>query len=291
MTLSGLLIIDKPVGPTSHDVVARVRRAAGTRRVGHAGTLDPLAGGVLLVCIGRATRLVEYLVGLDKEYETTLRLGQSTNTYDAEGEVTAERPVVVDATAIAAALDGFRGPIRQRVPSFSAVKRDGRPLYQSARRGEQVELPEREVTIYTLDLLAYEPPLLTLRMAVSSGTYVRSLAQDLGQALGCGGHVVALRRTRVGRFAESEAVALDALTPETLPGRLLMPETAVAHLPRVEFDEAAAAELGFGRRVPARPDSPAGDAAAFGPNGRFIGIVAAEAGEWRARKIMSAGDD
>ena len=291
MILSGLLVIDKPVGPTSHDVVGRVRRAAGTRRVGHAGTLDPLAGGVLLVCIGRATRLVEYLVGLDKVYETTVRLGQSTNTYDAEGDVTVERPIEVDTAAIIAALEAFRGPIRQRVPPFSAVKRDGQPLYKSARRGEAVELPEREVTIHALDLLAYEPPLLTLRMAVSSGTYVRSLAHDLGEALGCGGHVVALRRPSVGRFADSMAIALDDLTPESLRGRLLPPEAAVAHLPRVEFDEAAAAELGFGRRVPAPVDSPAGDAAAFGPDGRFLGIAAVEAGEWRPRKMLNAGDD
>ena len=291
MTLSGLLVIDKPVGPTSHDVVGRVRRAAGTRRVGHAGTLDPLASGVLLVCVGRATRLAEYLVGLDKGYETTIRLGQTTNTYDAEGEVTAERPVEVDAAAIVAALDAFRGSIRQRVPPFSAVKRDGQPLYKSARRGEAIDLPEREVTIHALDLLAYEPPLLTLRMAVSSGTYVRSLAHDLGQALGCGGHVVALRRTSVGRFADSRAIALDELTPDTLRGHLLPPAAAVAHLPRVEFDEAAAAELGFGRRVPAPANSPAGDMAAFGPDGLLLGIVAVEAGEWRARKMLNAGDD
>lgn len=291
MTLSGLLVIDKPVGPTSHDVVGRVRRAAGTRRVGHAGTLDPLAGGVLLVCVGRATRLAEYLVGLDKGYETTIRLGQTTNTYDAEGEVTAERPVEVDTAAIVTALDAFRGSIRQRVPPFSAVKRDGQPLYKSARRGEAIDLPEREVTIHALDLLAYEPPLLTLRMAVSSGTYVRSLAHDLGQALGCGGHVVVLRRISVGRFADSLAIALDELTPDTLRGHLLPPAAAVAHLPRVEFDKAAAAELGFGRRVPAPANSPAGDMAAFGPDGLLLGIVAVEAGEWRARKMLNAGDD
>ncbi len=287
MTLSGLLIIDKPAGPTSHDVVGRVRRVAGLRRVGHAGTLDPLASGVLLVCVGRATRLVEYLVGLDKVYETTVRLGQSTDTYDAEGEVTAERPVTAGEADILAALPAFRGAIRQRVPAYSAVKRDGRPLYKSARRGEHVELPERDVVIHALDLIAYEPPLLTLRVACSSGTYIRSLAHDLGQALGCGGHVVALRRTAVGRFTADEAIALDDLTPEVVAARLLPLEAIIAHLPRVEFDKAAAIELGFGRRVPAGEGSPTGDAAAFGPDGRFLGIVAVEGGEWRPRKMMN----
>ncbi len=287
MTLSGLLIIDKPVGPTSHDVVGRVRRVAGLRRVGHAGTLDPLASGVLLVCLGRATRLVEYLVGLDKVYETTVRLGQSTDTYDAEGEVTAERPVTTTEADILAALPAFRGAIRQRVPAYSAVKRDGRPLYKSARRGEHIELPERDVVIHALDLSVYDPPLLTLRVACSSGTYIRSLVHDLGQALGCGGHVVALRRTAVGRFTVDEALALDDLAPDVAAARLLPLETIIAHLPRMEFDEAATIELGFGRRVPARESSPDGDAAAFGPDGRFLGIVAVEEEEWRPRKMMS----
>lgn len=291
MTLSGLLVVDKPVGPTSHDVVGRVRRAAGTRRVGHAGTLDPLAGGVLLVCVGQATRLVEYLVGLDKVYETTVRLGQSTTTYDAEGDVTAERPVAVSAEEIVAALDAFRGPIRQRVPPFSAVKRDGQPLYKKARRGEAIDLPDREVTIRILELLSYEPPLLTLRMDVSSGTYVRSLAHDLGQALGCGGHVVALRRTSVGRFNQVEAIALEELTPDALLSHLRPPAAVVAHLPRVAFDGEAVAELRFGRRLPVGVEAPAGDVAAFDFAGDLVGIVAIEAGEWRARKILAVTEE
>lgn len=290
MSLSGLLIIDKPVGPTSHDVVGRLRRLMGERRVGHAGTLDPLASGLLLVGVGRATRFIEYLVGLDKVYETTVRLGQATTTYDAEGEVTAESPVTATFADIAAALDAFRGPIRQRVPPYSAVKRDGRPLYKAARRGDVLDLPEREVTIHALDVLAYEPPLLTLRVAVSSGTYIRSLAHDLGQALGCGGHVAALRRTDVGRFTLADAVALDVLTPENVAGYLLPAEAAVAHLPRVAFDDTEAIALRYGQRPPALDDAPAGDAAAFGPEGRFLGVVTAVAGEWRPRKMVSGAE-
>lgn len=287
MSLSGFIVIDKPVGPTSHDVVGRVRRLSGVRRVGHAGTLDPLASGVLLVGLGRATRFIEYLVGLPKVYETTIRLGVATTTYDAEGEIVSERPVALTLDEIAAALDAFRGPIRQRVPAFSAVKRDGQPLYKQARRGETPDLPERDVTIYELEMLAWESPDLTLRVAASSGTYIRSLAHDLGQALGPGGHITALRRTAVGGFTVAEAVTLDALTPDNVAGFLRPPELAVAHLPRATFNDEEEARLGNGRRVAAPGDVASGEAAAFGPGGRFLGIVAVEEGEWRPRKMIA----
>ena len=290
MTPSGLLIIDKPAGPTSHDVVDRARRVAGTRRVGHAGTLDPLASGLLLVGVGRATRLIEYLVGLDKVYETTVRLGQATTTYDAEGEVIAEKPVTVGATASRAALDACRGPIRQRVPPFSAVKRDGQPLYKRARRGETIDLPEREVTIRALDLLAYEPPLLTLRITSSSGTYIRSLAHDLGAARGCGGHVVALRRTAVGRFTLTEAVPLAELSTGNLAAHLLPPEAAVIHLPRLEVGESEAMRLSLGQRLLAPADAPAGSVAVFGPGERFLGVVEVDGEVIRPRKMLTATD-
>ena len=287
---SGILLLDKPVGPTSHDAVARVRRAAGLRRVGHAGTLDPLADGLLVLGLGPAARFLEYLVGLDKTYETTVRLGQATTTYDAEGEVTAEHPVSVSAAQLTAALDAFRGPIRQRVPSHSAVKRDGRPLYESARRGEMIDLPQRDVVIHALDLLAFDPPLVTLRVACSSGTYIRSLAHDLGAALGCGGHVAALRRTAVGVFSVDGAVPLDTLTPESVAAALLPPAAAVAHLPRLEVDESEATRLSLGQRLAAPPDALAGNAAAFGPDGRFLGVVEVDGDVIRPRKMLSATD-
>lgn len=284
---SGILLIDKPTGPTSHDVVGHVRRLAGLRRVGHAGTLDPLASGLLLLGLGPATRFLEYLVGLDKSYETTIRLGQATTTYDAEGELTAERPVTAGAAEVMGALDSFRGPIRQHVPPHSAVKRDGRPLYERARRGETIDLPERAVTIHALELLAYEPPLLRLGVVCSSGTYIRSLAHDLGAALGCGGHVSALRRVRIGRFSVAEALALDALTPESLAQRLLPPEAAVSHLPRVEVGEVEALRLSLGQRLAAPLDVPPGAAAAFGPGARFLGVVAVDGDVLRPRKMMN----
>ena len=287
---SGILLLDKPIGPTSHDAVARVRRAAGLRRVGHAGTLDPLASGLLLLGLGPAARFLEYLVGQDKTYETTVRLGQSTTTYDAEGEVTAERPVDVSAAQLAAALDAFRGPIRQRVPPYSAVKRDGRPLYESARRGVTLDLPEREVVIHALDLLAFDPPFVSLRVACSSGTYIRSLAHDLGAALGSGGHVAALRRTAVGAFAVTSAVPLDALTPESVAAALLPPEAAVQHLPRIEVGESEAIRLSLGQRLPAAADATQGNAAAFGPGGRFLGVVEVDGDVIRPRKMLASSD-
>ena len=287
---SGILLLDKPVGPTSHDAVARVRRAAGLRRVGHAGTLDPLADGLLVLGLGPAARFLEYLVGLDKTYETTVRLGQATTTYDSEGEVTAEHPVSVSAAQLTAALDAFRGPIRQRVPSHSAVKRDGRPLYESARRGEMIDLPQRDVVIHALDLLAFDPPLVTLRVVCSSGTYIRSLAHDLGAALGCGGHVAALRRTAVGVFSVDGAVPLDTLTPESVAAALLPPAAAVAHLPRLEVDESGATRLSLGQRLAAPPDALAGNVAAFGPDGRFLGVVEVDGDVIRPRKMLSATD-
>lgn len=287
---AGILLIDKPPGPTSHDVVARVRRLGGLRRVGHAGTLDPLAGGLLLLGLGPATRFLEYLVGLDKTYETTVRLGISTTTYDAEGETTAERPVTLDAGQVDAALDAFRGPIRQRVPPHSAVKRDGRPLYERARRGEVFDLPERQVVIHALERLEFAPPDVTLRVVCSSGTYIRSLAHDLGAALGCGGHVSALRRTAVGRFDVGAAVPLADLTPDGLAAGLLPAEAAVAHLPRLDVDETEAVRLSLGQRLAAPIGALPGELAAFGPGGRFLGVVAVDGDVLRPRKMLAATD-
>ena len=210
--MEGILNIDKPEGMTSHDVVNRVRRACGLRRVGHAGTLDPLATGVLVVCVGRATRLAEYVVGQPKEYVAVVRLGQTTDTYDADGTILEERPVSADSATIQTALQQFTGPIEQIPPMYSAIKRDGKPLYKLARQGIEVERKARAITIYNLTLEDRTENDITLRVACSTGTYIRSLAHDLGEVLGCGGHIVALRRTRVGSFSAENAVPLDQLT-------------------------------------------------------------------------------
>lgn len=285
---AGLLLIDKPVGPSSHDVVNRLRTLSGSRRIGHAGTLDPLASGLMLLCLGRATRLVEYLVGLPKTYETTIRLGQTTETYDAESRVTLERPFTyLTASTIETTLAHFRGTIWQQPPGFSAIKQGGQPLYKLARRGVITEIPARPVTIYALDLLAWEAPFLQLRVGCSSGTYIRSLGHDLGEALGCGGHLAALRRTAVGPFCLDQAIRLADLTPDNLGDCLLAAETAVAHLPRLEMPAPDVDRLLLGQRLARETDhAPGAFVAAFNPTGQFIGILLAAADYWQPHKIF-----
>lgn len=286
--LEGILNIDKPGGMTSHDVVNRIRRLAGIRRVGHAGTLDPLATGVLLLGVGRATRLIEYLVGQPKTYEATLRLGQTTDTYDAEGTVSDERPFNhIAASQFQQALKQFRGPIQQRPPMYSAIKRQGQPLYKLARQGIDVDVPPRPVTIYALEMLAWDAPLVRLRATVSSGTYIRSLAHDLGQALGCGAHLVQLRRESVGSLGLDTAVPLADLDESNWQTALLPSDTAVAHLPRLEATDAEVQQLQQGQHPPRRANQPATPLTrAYAPDGRFIGIVTAHEKFLQARKIF-----
>ena len=285
--IEGVLNVDKPQGLTSHDVVNQVRRIGGIRRVGHAGTLDPLATGVLLLCLGRATRLVEYLVGQPKTYEAVIRLGQTTNTYDAEGEVVAEQPVDVRIDDIMEALPRFRGAIRQRPPLYSAIKKGGRPLYKLARQGIEVEAPLRTVTIYELQLLSWSAPLLTIRVVCSAGTYIRSLAHDLGQLLGCGGHVAGLRRTAVGAFKVETAVPPAELSAENLADFLQPSEAAVQHLPRLDLSAVDAANLQQGQHVARQLDQPQAELVrTYAPAGHFIGVAAAKGPYWRARKMF-----
>jgi len=246
--MNGILLIDKPQGMTSHDVVRRVRRLLRTRRVGHTGTLDPLATGVLPVAVGEATRIVEFLMEGDKTYRAVLKLGETTTTQDAEGELLEVRPVEgITPEAIAAAARSFEGVIRQRPPMFSALKKDGVPLYRLARQGVEVEREEREVHIGRLDILQVALPLVTLEVDCSKGTYVRTLCHDLGLALGTGGHLVALRRTRNGAFNEAECVTLEKLESggaEDVP--LLSVGEALREMPAVEIDAEAAKRLGVG---------------------------------------------
>jgi tRNA pseudouridine55 synthase len=277
MTPDGLLVVDKPSGWTSHDVVARVRRLAGTRRIGHAGTLDPMATGVLVLGIGRATRLLTFLVGCDKEYAATIRLGQSTVTDDAEGEVVSS----VDAShisreAVDAAIGRLRGAIEQVPSAVSAVKIDGRRSYARVRSGEDVQLPSRAVTVHRFDVVEARRAGTCLdievEVDVSSGTYVRALARDLGTALGVGGHLTALRRTRVGRFGLADAVTMEALeTGGALP-LVSMAQAARAQFAAHELTEAEADAVAHGRRIPsALPGTSV--VAAFAPDGTLVGIL------------------
>ncbi len=285
----GVLNVDKPEGITSHDVVYRVRRLSGVKRVGHAGTLDPLATGVLIVCLGRATRMVEYLMGQPKTYETRIRLGQTTNTYDAEGEVTQERPIPpLSHDTLETFLTPFRGSIQQHPPAYSAIKQAGKPLYKLARQGLAVETKPRPVTIYALDLLEITLPFIHLRVVCAAGTYIRSLAHDLGQAIGCGGHVAALRRTAVGNFTAAQATSLDVLTPTNLSQYLQPCDSAVLHLPLLSLGEAETKKLQQGQPIPFQPHHPIADLArVYGPQGQFVGLVTQGHAVWQPHKMFS----
>ena len=284
---NGVFNIDKPVGLTSHDLVDKVRWLVGIRRVGHAGTLDPLATGVMLVCVGRATRLVEYLVGHKKEYRATIRLGQETNTYDAEGEIVADVPVEVTSDELNAALGNFRGQITQRPPPFSAVKVDGQPLYKRARRGEVVESPERQVTVHELTLVNWLSPTVDVELTCSSGTYVRSIAHDLGRLLGCGGFLAALHRVSVGDFSDQDSVPLAKLNRGNWESYLMEMDVAVKHLPRLDVPVEMAIKLHHGQPVPATGDrEDANLVRVYDANSKFVGIAVLDGDMWRARKIL-----
>ena len=266
----GLLVVDKPAGWTSHDVVGRCRRLAGTRKVGHAGTLDPMATGVLVLGVGRATRLLGHLALTDKAYDATVRLGATTVTDDAEGEVVERRDASgITDEALAAAMAALTGPLQQVPSAVSAVKVDGVRSYARVRAGEAVELAARSVVVSRFALRARRGDELDVTVECTSGTYVRALARDLGAALGVGGHLTALRRTRVGPFTlaaartlEQHAERLDLLPLDTAVG---------ASFPRRELDADEAVALSYGKRLTAtgRP----GLVGAFAPDGRCIALV------------------
>ncbi|ONK10831.1 tRNA pseudouridine(55) synthase TruB [Streptomyces sp. MP131-18] len=290
----GLVVVDKPAGFTSHDVVAVLRGIARTRRVGHAGTLDPMATGVLVVGIGRATRLLGHLALTEKEYEGTIRLGRTTVTDDAEGEITGGSGARdVPRTALDAEVARLTGDIMQVPAKVSAVKIDGKRSYHRVRAGEDVEIPARPVTVRSFTVRETRErhaddgtPVLDVDVTVvcSSGTYIRALARDLGAALGTGGHLTALRRTRVGPYELAVAHPLEELR-ETLTV-LPLGEAAAAAFPRWDVDERQAALLGNGARI-TTPALPAGPVAVFGPEDRFIALIEA-AGE-RSRSLAVFG--
>ncbi|MCS6879933.1 MAG: tRNA pseudouridine(55) synthase TruB [Oscillochloridaceae bacterium] len=289
MTLHGFLNINKPAGLTSHDVVARVRRIAGhSARVGHAGTLDPMATGVLPVALGHATRLIEYLTDARKGYVGLVRLGVTTTTDDAAGEVLATRPVPpLDDAAIEAAIASLRGDILQIPPAYAALHYQGRRLYDLARAGAAPELPPRPVVIYRFDWERAGPDTLRIVVECGKGAYIRSLARDIGAALGCGAHLAALRRTFVGPFHLDTALALDILSadPANLVAALLPPETAVAGWPAVTLDAGQARRVANGLPV----DLPALDgewARAHGPDGALLAVLRRSGDHWRPEKVF-----
>jgi tRNA pseudouridine55 synthase len=261
--MNGLLIIDKPAGLTSFDVVRQVRRSCGTRRVGHAGTLDPLATGVLPVALGTATRLIEYLMAADKVYRATLQLGAATDTQDAEGRVTATGDWgSVTRAALERACAAMVGTILQTPPMFSALKQDGQPLYKLARQGIEVAREAREIRIEAIDILRFEPPLVDLQVACGKGTYIRTLCHDLGSQLGCWAHLTALRRTRNGVFDEATSHPLAEIVQRATTGAplpLISPAQALADWPGLVVSGRAVERLRNG--VAPRAEEVAGTAA------------------------------
>jgi tRNA pseudouridine55 synthase len=254
-----VLNIDKPSGPTSFAVVSRVRRLCRIPKAGHAGTLDPLASGVLLVLLGQATRIARYLEALPKEYEADVRLGVETETDDLEGRVISEKPVPgLTKGEVVNLLESFTGEIEQVPPKFSALKKGGVPLYKLARQGRQVEPDPRRVFIYGLELVDMKPDILQIRVKCSKGTYLRSLARDIGRSLGCGGILSRLRRTAVGHFTGHQAVGLDELDPESAAAKGFSIDQALSFIPEVELNADQAVKAGHGNVIAQDSGRPSG---------------------------------
>jgi tRNA pseudouridine55 synthase len=302
--VDGVLPIDKPAGPTSHDMVALARRALATRRIGHTGTLDPFASGLLLLCIGRATRIAEYLSGLDKQYTAIVRLGVNTDTEDATGSILSEHDATgITPSDVETALHAQRGEILQTPPAYSAKKVDGVRSYRLAREGRAVELEPVSVTIYHLEITQFETPDVHLDVTCSSGTYIRAIARDLGAALGVGAHLTALRRTAVGAHSVDNAMSaadLDAIaiarraersgagiadaSSGTLRPALISTLDALGEMQRIEAAPDDIDHIRHGRAI-TRHDAVDG-VVALGRDGELIAIAHAEGGRIRPRKVF-----
>jgi tRNA pseudouridine55 synthase len=277
--VEGLLLVDKPRGVTSHDVVDTLRRVLGTRKVGHAGTLDPMATGLLLVGVGRATRLLRFLTDLPKTYEGAGRLGEETDTLDAEGLVVRTAPVDSTQLDLARAITALVGESMQRPPAYSAVRVGGRRLYEAARKGRGLEAAPRRVRVEAFELLEFDGRDFEFRVRCSSGTYVRVLVADAGSALGCGAHLIRLVRTAIGPFRLEDAV------PPQAPGTPLPVELAVEHLPRVDLEpEEALAALHGGTLKPTGIEGPY---SVFDPSGKLVGVYRDEGPRARPEMVLA----
>jgi tRNA pseudouridine55 synthase len=289
--ISGVLVVDKPIGLTSHDVVQIVRKGTNIRRAGHTGTLDPRASGVLVILIGPAVRLSEYVSASDKRYQAIVRLGATTDTYDAEGRITSSAPVTVSEEQFEESLHQFIGEIEQVPPPYSAVKVKGRKAYEMAREGEEVDLQPRKINVYNLELLEWAPPEAVIDVYCSSGTYVRSLAHDLGNALGCGAHLVGLRRTKSGRFTLRDAVPLRRLRDSFEAGNwyqyLIPAAEALSDWPAVELNVDQVDAVRHGHRV-AADAGVTGWSRGISEQGELVALmeIDPETQEWQPRKVF-----
>lgn len=277
----GVFLLDKPQGVSSNDIMQKVKRLFKANKAGHTGALDPLATGMLPICLGEATKFSQFLLDSDKRYVVTAKLGERTDTSDAEGQVVQSREVNVAEADILAALPAFRGEILQVPTMFSALKHNGKPLYEYARAGITVEREARPITIFELKFIDYQAPFLTLEVHCSKGTYIRTLVDDLGEALGCGAHVTMLRRLAIADYPIEEMMPIEdlALLVDSFPSgeldRLLLPmDTAVASLPQLNLTAEQTKAVGFGQRVKfENPQALSGLVRLFSENGQFLGIA------------------
>lgn len=289
--ISGVLVVDKPVGLTSHDVVQVIRNGTKIRRAGHTGTLDPRASGVLVVLVGPAVRLSEYVSASDKRYQAIIRLGATTDTYDEEGRITVSGPVDITESQFEEALSQFIGEIEQVPPPYSAVKVHGKKAYEMAREGEEVDLAPRKINVYSLELLEWAPPEAVIDVYCSSGTYVRSLANDLGKVLGCGAYLVGLRRTKSGRFTLRDAVPLRKLREAFEQGNwyqyLIPAAEALSDWPSIELEAPQMEAIRHGHRVPAEEDA-TGWARGVSEQGELVALLEVDeiTHEWQPRKVF-----
>jgi tRNA pseudouridine55 synthase len=291
--ISGVLVVDKPVGMTSHDVVQAIRNGTGIRRAGHTGTLDPRASGVLVILVGPAVRLSEYVSASDKRYQAVIRLGASTDTYDADGRFTQQSNIPINVTEqqFEETLKQFVGEIEQTPPPYSAVKVQGRRAYDMARQGEEVDLAPRKITVHHLEVLEWAPPEVVVDVHCSSGTYVRSLANDMGNALGCGAYLVGLRRTKSGRFSLRDATPLRKLQEAFQTGKwyqLLIPAAeALGDWPAIELDPDQVEAIKHGHRIPAAEDA-TGRVRGVSMAGELVALLELDetTREWQPKKVF-----
>ncbi len=292
--VDGILILDKPLGLSSNQALQQVRKLYRARKAGHCGSLDPMATGVLPICLGEATKFSSFLLGANKTYRACCRLGQTTTTGDAEGDVLETRPVQVDEVQIRQTLERFVGEIEQIPPMYSALKHEGQRLYQLARQGKQVERKPRRIKIDELTLQALTGDSLTFEVTCSKGTYVRTLAEDIGAALGCGAHLTALQRSAVAHFNEQDAATIDRLRELEQRGmdridELLLPVTAtLAQFPELKLDNATRVDICHGKRFPSGHDQAPGLYRLVSVDGRFIGLGEVDSeGELKAKRLMN----
>ena len=276
--IDGVFLLDKPQGMSSNDIMQKVKRVFQANKAGHTGALDPLATGMLPICLGEATKFSQFLLDADKRYVVTAKLGERTDTSDAEGQVVETRPVNVETSQILTALEQFRGDILQVPTMFSALKHNGKPLYEYARTGITVEREARPITIFELNFIEYQAPFLTLEVHCSKGTYIRTLVDDLGEVLGCGAHVTVLRRTAVADYPAEKMMTWDALQALAEQGDLdqhLLPiDTAVSKLPALKLNAEQSKGIGFGQRVKfANEAKLRGQVRLFSDKNIFLGVA------------------